>query len=80
MSADFFSKSTFFSQEYPQSGCRSGPDVLSGLIWVQTVSKGDQQRTLVDKELKVLYLELKSDCTVSVIGSIKVSKTKNIFS
>ena len=30
----------------------SWPDILSGLIWVQTVCKGYQQMTLEDKELK----------------------------
>ena len=29
------------------------PDILSGLIWVQTVCKGYEQTTLVGKELKV---------------------------
>ena len=29
------------------------PDVLSGLVWVQTVCKGHQQMTLVGNELKV---------------------------
>ena len=29
----------------------SRPDILSGLIWVQTVCKGYQQTTLVSKEL-----------------------------
>ena len=28
-----------------------GPDILSGPIWVQTVCKGNQQFTLVGKEL-----------------------------
>ena len=28
------------------------PDILSGLIWVQTVCKSYQQTTLVDKELR----------------------------
>ena len=28
------------------------PDILSGLIWVQTVCKGYLQMTLVDKEFK----------------------------
>ena len=30
------------------------PKVLSGLIWVQSVSKGYEQTTIVDKELKGL--------------------------
>ena len=29
-------------------------DVLSGMIWVQTVCKGYQQTTLVDKKLNLL--------------------------
>ena len=29
------------------------PDVVSGLIWVQTVGKGYQQTTLVGKELNI---------------------------
>ena len=46
----FFSKSTFSSM------CQTvwiqiRPDILSGLIWVQTVCKGYQQTTLVGKEL-----------------------------
>ena len=55
-SAEFlFSKSTFFSiQEYHQSVCLSNslntqvrPEVLLGLIWVQTVCKDYQQTPLV---------------------------------
>ena len=32
------------------------PYIMSGLIWVQTVCKGYQQVTLLDKELKMKYL------------------------
>ena len=34
------------------------PDILSGLIWVQTVCKGYQQTTLVGKELPLIYCHL----------------------
>ena len=55
-SADFFSKSTFlkkFFQEYHQ--CQTvwsqiWPNILLGLIWVQTVCKGYEQTTLVSKK------------------------------
>ena len=30
-------------------------EILSGLIWVQTVCKGYQQTTVVNKELKVWF-------------------------
>ena len=50
----YFSKLTFFFktffQEYHQNvkhfGSRSGPDIVSGLTWVQTVCKDYQQKTL----------------------------------
>ena len=41
-------------QEYPQSVIRP-VDVLSGLIWVQTVEKIYQQTTLVGKELNATF-------------------------
>ena len=31
------------------------PDILSGLIWVQTVHKGYRQTTLVGKEFKTKF-------------------------
>ena len=31
------------------------PDILSGLIWVQTVCRGNQQMTLIDKELNTCH-------------------------
>ena len=44
-----------FFQEYylsvKQIGPRSGPDILSGLNWVQSVCKVYEQTTLVGKEL-----------------------------
>ena len=60
-SADFFFRINFsekFFQEYDQSQTvwiKIRPDVLSGLIWVQTVFKSYQQTTLGDKELNVEY-------------------------
>ena len=50
---NFFEK---FFQEYNQSvktvWIQIRLDILSGLIWIQTVYKGYQKMTLVDKELK----------------------------
>ena len=51
---NFFEK---FFQQYHQ--CQTDwipirPDILSGLIWGQTVCKGYQQTTLVGKELRML--------------------------
>ena len=54
-----FFKIIFFKlfQEYHKSvkqfGYRSGPDILSGLIWVQIVFKNYQQMTLGGKELNM---------------------------
>ena len=55
----FFSKSTFSKNSFrntirvfvKQFGYSSGPDVLSGSIWVQTVRKEYQQTALGGKEL-----------------------------
>ena len=53
--ADFFQKQPFRKiLSRIQSECRAAwiqirPDILSGLIWVQTVCKGYQQMTLVGK-------------------------------
>ena len=53
----FFSKSTFFKilsgipSECQTVRIHIRPDVLPGLIWVQTVCNGYQQKTLVGKEL-----------------------------
>ena len=56
-SGDYFSKSIFLEkiQSGIQSECQTvwvqiRTDILSVLIWVQTVCKGYQQTTLVDKE------------------------------
>ena len=43
------------------SGCQTAcikimHDIMSGMVWVQTVCKGYQQVTLVDKELKMKNL------------------------
>ena len=43
-----------------QSGCQTHwiqirPDVSSGLNWVQTVCKGYQQKTVVGKELNIVF-------------------------
>ena len=55
-SADLFSKS-FFRNIFSgiPSECQTvwiqiRPDVLSGLVWIQTVCNGYQQTTLVGKE------------------------------
>ena len=58
-SADFFQNQLF--RKIPSgipSECQTGwiqirPDVLSGLIWVQSVCKGYQQTALVGNELNV---------------------------
>ena len=57
-SADFFfSKSIFLKDSFRNTIIVSNsliqirPDILSGLIWVQTVCKGYEQTTLVGKEL-----------------------------
>ena len=52
----FFKK---FFQEYHQSVkqlIQIRPDILSGLIWIQTVCKGYQQMTLVGKELIPFFI------------------------
>ena len=56
-SADFFSKSTFSENSFrniirvSNVWIQVRPDILLGLIWVQTVCKGYQQTTVVsDKE------------------------------
>ena len=59
-SADFFFKSTFLRNTFRnKSECQTvwiqiRPDIKSGLIWVQTVWKGYQQRTPVGKELRLV--------------------------
>ena len=57
-SADFLSKSFFFKKILSgiPSECQTDwilirPDILSGLIWVQTVYKGFQQTTVGGKDL-----------------------------
>ena len=57
-SADFFSKSTFqkiisgIPSECQTDWIQMGPGILSSLIWIQSVCKGYEQTTLVDKELR----------------------------
>ena len=51
-STDFFSKNSF--------RVSNSLDVLSGLIWFQTVCKSYQQTTLGDKELKAKIVNLKN--------------------
>ena len=54
------------------------PDILLGLIWVQTVCKSYQQTTLGDKELKTLPIfsscinvfQLQNFCAILVVGMI----------
>ena len=64
LSADFF-QNPFFLKILSQilSECQTvciqiRPDVLSGLIWVQTVCKSYQQTTLVNKELTYLGIRI----------------------
>ena len=60
--ADFFQNQLFrkilsgIPSECQTDWIQIGPDILSGLIWVQTVRKGYQQTTLVGKELNLHYL------------------------
>ena len=56
LSADLLSKSTLLDNSFRNTECQtdwiqSRPDILSGLIWFQTVCKSYQQTTLRDKEL-----------------------------
>ena len=59
-SADFFQNQLFRKiLSGTPSECQTvwiqiRPDVLSGLIWVQTVCKGFQQTTLVGNELMIV--------------------------
>ena len=59
--ADFFLKSSFpkilsgISSECQTDWIQSRPDILSGLIWVQSVSLGYEQKTLVGNELRSKY-------------------------
>ena len=48
--------------EYQTVWIQIRPDILWGLIWVQTVCKGYQQTTLGGTALTILYLALFSDC------------------
>ena len=53
------------------------PDILSGLIWVQTVCKGYQQTTQVGKELKE---KLKENIIIWLPISVKLNISKsNIY-
>ena len=55
-SADFFQNQLFFKNSFSNSIRVSisliqiRPDILPGLIWVQTICKGHQQTTLVGTE------------------------------
>ena len=55
-SADFFSKSTFqkilsgITSEYQTDWIQIRPDILSGLIWIQSVCKSYEQTTLIGNE------------------------------
>ena len=46
------------------------PDILSGLIWVQTVCKGYQQMTLVGKGVKQLFIGAKTRFNLLVIWPV----------
>ena len=62
-SADFFSKSLFkkilsgIPSECQTVWIQIRPDILSGLIWVQTVYDGYQQTALAWKELIVHFID-----------------------
>ena len=58
-SADFFSKSTFsgIAPECQTDWVQIRPDILSCLIWVQTVCKSYQQTTLGDRVIFMCRLE-----------------------
>ena len=51
----------------PNSLIQIRPDILSGLVWVQTVCKSYQQTTLGDKELNALA-QLSSGVRYLIIG------------
>ena len=53
------------------------PNVLSGLIWVQTVCKGYQQKTLVSKELSYLTV-VPTQSDSDVIFCLQLLSIKNI--
>ena len=59
--ADFFSKSTFqkiilgIPSECQTDWIHIRPNILSGLVWVQTVWKGYQQMKLESKELSSFF-------------------------
>ena len=62
-SADILSKSTFSNLSGIQPQCQTvwiqiRPDVLLGLIWVQTVCKCFHQTTLVGEEFSHKYVNL----------------------
>ena len=66
-SADIFFQNKLFwriPQECQKDRIQIRPDVLSGLIWVQTVCKRYQQTTLVDKTIE---LRKKSIVNISVL-------------
>ena len=72
----FYLKTEFFKKnllgipsEYQTVWIQIRPDILSGLIWVQTVCKAYQQRkksTLAGKELKGLFLKATWSCEIEV--------------
>ena len=70
-----FSKNSFRNIIRVTTGCiQIRPDVTSGLIWVRTVCKGDQQMTvwsLVGKELQVPKILKKITKVESVINPYK---------
>ena len=59
LSTDFFQNKLFrknisgIPSECQTDWIQIKPDILSGLIWVQTVCKGYQQTTLVGKEFTI---------------------------
>ena len=67
-SADYFCENNFFLKKNIQELLQSvktgwiqiWPDIFSGLIWVQTVCKGDQQKAIAGKVLRVWLLSSKT--------------------
>ena len=55
------------------------PDVLSGLIWVQIVCKGNQQTTLVSKEFMTTFKQIRELTRNSEVGIYIKLKEHQIF-
>ena len=80
-----FSVISFFRKKFRKSftvttvWIQIRPDILPGLIWVQTVCKGYQQTTLVVKEIKTEQLDTKQCLKIiKVSGSTQLSIKINL--